>query len=64
MRMAAGAITLLIAILIVPTYRSVKKHGDIRQPEWELGVYGNTFFQAVIVISFIVMVIGSVLTID
>jgi amino acid permease len=64
MRIAGGAIALLVAILAVPVLRGARKHGDIRDPEWLMGFWGNTLFQIVVIIGFIIMAVGSVVTID
>jgi hypothetical protein len=64
MRIAGGAIALLVAILAVPVLRGARKYGDIRDPEWLMGFWGNTLFQIVVIIGFIIMAVGSVVTID
>jgi amino acid permease len=61
MRLAGGAIALIVAILIIPTYRGILKNGDIRNPEWKLGKFGNSFIQALIVICFLLMSAGSLI---
>lgn len=63
MRLAGGAIALLVAILVVPTYRGALKHGDIQQPVWQLGKLGGPLFQLLVVVGFILMSIGSVIQI-
>lgn len=64
MRLASGVIALLVAISVVPALRSVRKHGDIRNPEWKLAFFGNTFFQIMVVLAFLAMALGSALKID
>ncbi len=64
MRLAGGAIALLVAILVVPVLRAVRKHGNIRNPDWTMGVLGGTFFQVVAIAGFILMAIGSMVSID
>jgi amino acid permease len=64
MRIAGGAIALLVAILAVPVLRGARKYGDIRDPEWLMGFWGNTLFQIVVIIGFIIMAVGSIVTID
>ncbi len=59
MGIAGSAIALLVAILVVPTLRGARKHGDVRNPAWVMGVWGNDFFQAVAIIGFLVMAVGS-----
>jgi amino acid permease len=64
MRIAGGAIALLVAILAVPVLRGARKYGDVRDPEWLMGFWGNTLFQIVVIIGFLVMAVGSIVTID
>ncbi len=64
MRLAGGAIALIVAILIIPTYRSVKKYGDIMQPVWQLGKVGSGVVQLLIVLSFLIMSIGSIIEVS
>jgi len=59
MGIAGSAIALLVAILVVPTMRGARKYGDIRDPEWTLGFFGNSFFQALVIIGFIITAAGS-----
>ena len=63
MRIAGGAIALLVAILVVPVLRGARRHGDIREPEWTMGAYGNIFFQILVIIGFIIMAVGSMVEI-
>ncbi len=59
MGIAGSAIALLVAILVVPTMRGARKHGDVKKPEWTLGFFGNTFFQIAVIVGFIITAIGS-----
>lgn len=61
MRLAGGAIALIVAILIIPTYRAVLKDGDVTNPEWKLGSLGNGIVQTLVVISFLLMSAGSLI---
>jgi amino acid permease len=64
MRIAGGAIALLVAILAVPVLRGARKYGDVRDPEWLMGFWGNTLFQIVVIIGFLIMAAGSIVTIE
>ena len=64
MRIAGGAIALLVAILAVPVLRGARRYGDVRDPEWLMGFWGNTIFQIVVIIGFLVMAVGSIVTIE
>lgn len=63
MRIAGGAIALLVAILTVPLLRSIRKHGNVKNPEWSLGYLGGGFFQLLVVLGFLLMAVGSVVKI-
>ncbi len=64
MRIAGGSIAILLSILVVPTLRAARRHGDNPDPAWVMGVWGNSFFQAVVIIGFIIMAVGSLVTIE
>ncbi len=63
MRLAGGAIALLVAILVVPVLNGARKHGDVRNPEWTLGFFGTAFFQVLVIIAFLAMAVGSIVTV-
>lgn len=63
MRLAGGAIALLVAILVVPVLNGARRHGDVRNPEWSLGFFGTAFFQVLVIIAFLAMAVGSMVTI-
>jgi amino acid permease len=64
MRLAAGGIAVLVALLMVPGYLSTKKHGTVKKPAWELGVYGSWVFLALIIIGYVLIVVGSFVPIE
>ncbi|MCP4754511.1 MAG: hypothetical protein GY866_26820 [Proteobacteria bacterium] len=64
MRLAGGAIALLVAIMVVPVLRAVRKHGDVENPEWRLKFFGNGLFQVLVIVAFLVMSVGSMLKIE
>ena len=64
MRLAGGAIALLVAIMVVPVLRASRKYGDVKDPEWKLGIFGNGVFQGLVIIAFLVMAVASMLKID
>jgi len=59
MRLAGGVIALLVGISVVPALRSVRKHGDIRNPGWKMSFGGGTIFQILVVLAFLLMAYGS-----
>ncbi len=64
MQIAGGTIAILIVIMMVPLYNIVKKQGEVKEPEWQLGFFGKPVFQALVVIAFILMAAGSLVKVD
>lgn len=63
MRLAGGAIALLVAILVVPVLNGARRHGDVQNPEWGLGFFGTPFFQLLVILAFLVMAAGSMVSV-
>jgi len=63
MRLAGGAIALLVAILVVPVLNGARRHGDVRNPEWSLRFFGTAFFQLLVILAFLVMAVGSMVSV-
>lgn len=59
MRLAGGLIAILIALLVVPAYRNAAKEPG----ESLLGRYGTGWLQILIIIAYILMAVGNVVTI-
>lgn len=59
MRLAGGLIAIIVAVMVVPAYRNARKEveGSL------LGACGGTIMQAVIILAYILMGIGSVVTV-
>lgn len=58
MRLAGGAIAIIVALLVVPTFRAFRSSappGDY----WSMGRWGTTAFQIVVVVAYILMAAGS-----
>lgn len=64
LRIAGGAIAVFVAILVVPTLRSSRKHGGVKEQVFTMGFWGNTCFQWVAIIAYILMAVGSVVSLD
>ena len=64
MQIAGGTIAILIVIMMIPLYTIVKKKGVVTEPEWQLGFFGKPFFQALVIIAFILMAAGSLVKVD
>lgn len=59
-RIAGGAIAVMIAVLLVPIYRISRKDGN---ENLILGKYGNNFFSTAVIIAYILMAVGSLISI-
>ena len=63
MRLAGGAIGVLIAILVIPTYRLDRKaHANLNKG-WSLGKLGSTPVLFLVLLGYVFMVYGSMVTI-
>ena len=57
LELAGGAIAIIVAVMVVPTYRNAKRE----VPGSMLGLYGGTFFQVVIMLAYVLMGVGSLI---
>ena len=57
LEIAAGAIAIIVAMLVIPTYRNAKKE----VPGSMLGGFSSTPMQLIVVIAYILMAVGSVI---
>ncbi len=64
MRMAGGAIAVLVAIMIVPLLNATRRHGPVSDPAWTMGIWGAPIFQVLVVLAFLLMAVGSLITIS
>jgi amino acid permease len=64
MRMAGGAIAVLVAIMIVPLLNATRRRGPVKTPEWTMGIWGTPIFQVLVVLAFLLMAVGSLVTIS
>lgn len=78
MRMAGGAIAIIVALLVVPTFRAFRKAAspgtspetakhasreELPAKYWSMGRWGSTAFQIVVIIAYLLMAVGSFLEI-
>jgi amino acid permease len=59
LRLTGGVIGILLVVIMVPAYISVKKKGDVKEPAWSLGYFGGGVFLWIVVIGFLLMAVGS-----
>jgi len=63
MRIAGGLLAVLISIMVIPAYRGSKKYGTNQNPEFRLDLLGRPIFQVIVIIAYIMVVVGSVVTV-
>jgi amino acid permease len=63
MRLAGGGIAILVAVLVIPAYALSRKAAGPRDPEWNLGGLGATPVQLLVLLGYLAMAYGSVVTI-
>ncbi len=59
LRLTGGVIGILLVVIMVPAYISVKKKGEVKKPAWSLGYFGGGVFLWIVVIGFLLMAVGS-----
>lgn len=64
MRLAGGAMAVLVALLIIPALRISRKDYDGQEPVFLMGLWGNSFFQLLVIAAYIVMAVGSMVPVE
>lgn len=64
LRITGGAIAVSVAILVVPALRGSRKQGEVANPDFSLGFFGNGFFQLMLIFAYLLMAAGSVIIIE
>ena len=59
LRLTGGVIGILLVVIMIPAYLSVKKKGAVKKPAWSLGFFGKGVFLWVVLIGFLLMAVGS-----
>ena len=60
MRTAGGAIAIMVAIMIIPALRICRKEKSDEDPDFNLGIFGATIFQVLVIIAYLGVAVGSV----
>jgi len=60
LRYAGGAMAVLVALLIVPALRKSRRLGEVKDPAFDMGIWGTTTFQLIVIAAYVLMAIGSV----
>ncbi len=63
MRYTAGVAGIVVILMVIPTLRGIRKHGEIKNPEWKLNTLGNTLFQILLIIVYILVGLGSLVSV-
>ncbi len=63
LRYAGGAMAVLVAVLVVPALRISRKQAAGTSPSFNLGRWGGTVFQLIIIVAYILMAVGSVVSV-
>ncbi len=64
LRLAAGATAIVVALITIPMYRQARRTGPVRHPGWTLGRFGSPAMIALVLLSLILMAIGSLVSVD
>ncbi len=64
MRIAGGLLAVIISVMVIPAYRASRIHGEIKNPEFELKRFSHPIFQGIVIAAYLLVVIGSSMTID
>jgi amino acid permease len=63
LRFTGGVIGILLVVIMIPGYLSVKKKGIVKRPAWSLGFFGKGVFLWIVLIGFLMMAVGSAIPI-
>ena len=64
LRLAAGATAIVVALMTIPMYRQARLTGPVKDPGWTLGRWGNSAMLALVLLSLILMAIGSMVSVQ
>jgi amino acid permease len=63
LRLAAGATAIVVALITIPMYREARRTGWVSDPEWTLGRWGSPAMLALVLLSLVLMAVGSLVSI-
>jgi amino acid permease len=64
LRLAAGATAIVVALITLPMYRQARLTGPVSNPRWTLGRWGSPAILAIVLLSLILMAVGSLVSLD
>jgi amino acid permease len=59
LRLAAGLTAIVIALIALPMYRTARRIGEVREPEWQMGRWGSPAMLVAIFAATVLMAIGA-----
>ena len=63
MRITGGAMAVMVAIMVIPALRKSRKLAPAGETAFSLGSWGGIFFQIIVILAYILMALGSVVSI-
>jgi amino acid permease len=64
LRLAAGATAIVVALITIPMYWKARKTGPVSSPGWSLGKWGSPLLLALVLLSLILMAVGSLVSVQ
>ena len=64
LRLAAGATAIVVALITLPMYWQARRTGPVSNPDWTLGRWGKPAMLALVLLSLILMAIGSLVSVQ
>ena len=64
LRLAGGATAIVVALITIPMYRQARLTGPVSDPGWTLGRWGSPATLALVLLSLILMAIGSLVSLQ
>jgi amino acid permease len=61
MRLVGGGIAVVVALLLIPAYRAsrIYKAADLQPAGWNIGYWGGTIFQVLVILAYLLTAVGS-----
>jgi amino acid permease len=63
MRIAGGLLAVMISIMVIPAFQGSRLYGAVKDPEFKLNKLGHPVFQGLIILAYILVVVGSVVSV-
>ena len=63
LRLAGGATAIVVVLITIPMYLNARRTGDVLNPEWSLGRWGNPAMLGLVLLATVLMAVGSLIEI-